>query len=66
MTDTTAQHIAARDDQNLTDRLIAVAEQAHIPEPSSFVKMNAGKIISTEIAPGTTLTTLHYGTKPHR
>ena len=58
MTDTTAQHIAARDDENLVARLVASAEQAHIPNPDSFVRMNVGKLISTDIG-GTTVTTVH-------
>lgn len=59
MTDTTAQHIAARDDADLTARLIAAAEQAHIPEPATFVQSNIGKIISTSIGEGTTITAVH-------
>lgn len=59
MTDTTTQHIAARDDQDLTARLIAAAEQAHIPNPESFVEQNVGKLISTQIEGGTTLTAVH-------
>lgn len=59
MTDTTAQHIAARDDQDLTARLIAAAEQAHIPNADGFVRMNAGRLISTEIDGGTTITAVH-------
>lgn len=59
MTDTTAQHIAARDDKDLRSRLVAAAEQAHIPNPEAFVEANVGLLISTEIAPGTTLTSVH-------
>lgn len=59
MTDTTAQHIAARDDEDLVARLIATAEQAGIPNPDSFVRTNVGKIISTETVPGSTITTVH-------
>lgn len=58
MTDTTAQHIAARDDEDLVARLVASAEQAHIPNPDSFVRMNVGKLISADIG-GTTVTTVH-------
>lgn len=59
MTDTTAQHIAARDDEDLVSRLVAIAEQAHIPEPSSFVRTQVGRIISTDIGGGTTITAVH-------
>lgn len=59
MADTTAQHIAARDDQDLMARLIASAEQAHIPNPESFVRQNVGRLISTEIVGGTTVTAVH-------
>lgn len=58
MTDSTAQHIAARDDDDLTQRLVAAAEQAHIPNAGSFVQQNAGTLISTDIG-GTTLTAIH-------
>ena len=59
MTDTTAQHIAARDDIDLVARLIAAAEQAHIPNPDSFVRTNVGKLISTQIGDGSTITAVH-------
>jgi hypothetical protein len=59
MVDTTAQHIAARDDKALTARLIAVAEQAQIPNPDGFVAANVGRLVSTEISASTTLTTVH-------
>jgi hypothetical protein len=58
MTDTTAQHIAARDDADLTARLIAAAEQAHIPNADNFVATQKGRIISTEVG-GSTLTAVH-------
>jgi len=59
MADTTAQHMAARDDEDLTARLVAAAEQAHIPNPASFVESNVGRLVSTEISAGTTLTSVH-------
>lgn len=59
MADTTAQHIAAREDEHLVARLIAAAEQAHIPEPATFVRNNIGKLISTKIGEDTTITTVH-------
>lgn len=59
MTDTTAQHMAARDDADLTARLIAAAEQAHIPDSAQFVRSNVGKLISTDIGSGTTITAVY-------
>jgi hypothetical protein len=59
MTDTTAQHMAARDDTDLVKRLVASAEQAHIPNPEEFVTTNVGVLISTEIGSGTTVTSVH-------
>ena len=58
MTDTTAQHIAARNDQDLRDRLVAVAEQAQVPNAASFVDQNLGKLVSADIG-GTTVTAVH-------
>lgn len=57
--DTTAQHIAAREDSELVARLVASAEQAHIPEPGAFVRANIGKLISTPIDGDITVTTVH-------
>lgn len=59
MTDTTAEHIAARDDKDLINRLVAAAEQAHIPNPERFVWDNRGVIISTDIGSGATITSVH-------
>lgn len=59
MADTTAQHIAARDDADLRARLIAAAEQKHIPNPEQFVQANMGNLISTKITGDTTLTAIH-------
>jgi hypothetical protein len=59
MTDTTAQHIAAREDVDLRARLVAAAEQARIPNPEGFIWDNRGAIISTDIGDGTTLTSVH-------
>lgn len=59
MTDTTAQHIAARDDQDLHARLIAVAEQHHIDNAEQFVQVNLGKLISTDLGGGSTITSVH-------
>ena len=59
MTDTTAQHIAARNDEDLKERLVAAAEQAHIDNPQSFVDQNMGKLISTPVEGESTITTVH-------
>jgi len=59
MTDTTAQHIATRNDPDLMDRLVAAAEQAHIPQPASFVQMNIGRLISTPLNGQETITTTY-------
>jgi hypothetical protein len=59
MTDTTAQHIAARDDVDLTERLIATAEQLAVTDAASFVRSNLGRLISVDIGEGTTVTSVH-------
>lgn len=59
MTDTTAQHIAARDDEDLRARLLAAAEQAHIDNLDTFVAMNIGRLISTPVDGDSTITTVH-------
>ncbi|WNM75067.1 hypothetical protein SEA_MORRIGAN_22 [Microbacterium phage Morrigan] len=60
MADTTAQHIAAKNDNDLLERLIAAAEQAHVDNPEQFVRSNLGQIISTPISEdGTTITTVY-------
>lgn len=67
MVDTTAQHIATREDDDLRQRLIASAEQARVPNPEQFVSTNIGKIISTPIDGDTTLTTVHaYAAEQYR
>lgn len=59
MTDTTAQHIAARNDKDLKERMVAAAEQAHIDNPELFVDQNIGKLISTPVEGESTITTVH-------
>lgn len=59
MTDTTAQHIAARNDEDLRDRLVAAAEQAHIDSPEAFVTVNIGRLVSTPVDGDSTITTVH-------
>lgn len=66
MADTTAQHIAARNDKNLKERLVAVAEQAQIPNAAQFVDMNMGRLVSTPIEGGTTITAVHAYAKQVR
>lgn len=66
MTDTTAQHIAARNDADLRERLIAVAEQQQIPNAAGFVEQNLGRLVSADIG-GTTLTAVHaYASQVYR
>lgn len=62
MTDTTAQHIAARDDLDLQQRLIAAAEQMGITAAQSAVVQNLGALISKPITVNgeeTTVTKVH-------
>ncbi|AWY06049.1 hypothetical protein SEA_ROBSFEET_42 [Microbacterium phage RobsFeet] len=62
MTDTTAQHIAARDDLDLQQRLIAAAEQMGVSSAQSTVVSNLGTLISKPITVNgeeTTLTKVH-------
>lgn len=59
MVDTTAQHIAARNDKDLLDRLVAVAEQAQIPNAAEFVQTQMGRLVSTPIDGDSTITTVH-------
>lgn len=46
---TSAEHIAARDDTDLQRRLIAVAEQAGVPDASRTVMENLGRLVSHEV-----------------
>lgn len=55
MANTTWQHIAARDDDELRQRLIATAEQAGIPQARNFVEQNAGELVSTALTGDTSL-----------
>lgn len=55
---TSAQHIAARNDADLTARLVAVAEQAGVPNASMWVAANAGRLVAVEVE-GTTLADVH-------
>lgn len=57
--DSTAQHIAARDDEDLKKRLVATAEQAHIPNAAGFVESRLGDLVSTKLDGDTTITSVH-------
>jgi hypothetical protein len=59
MADTTAQHIAARNDKDLEARLVAVAEQQQIPNSEQFVEANMGRLVSVPIEGNTTITAVH-------
>lgn len=59
MTDTTAQHIAARNDKDLFDRFVAVAEQQHILNATEFVRSAIGDLVSTPIDGESTVTSVH-------
>lgn len=59
MTDTTAQHIAARNDKDLKARLVASAEQAAVPDAELWVTQNIGRLISTKVEGDSTITTVH-------
>lgn len=55
---TIAQHMAARNDNDLLQRLIAAAERAGIPSPQAWAETNRGAIVSVT-AEGTTLADVH-------
>lgn len=55
---TTAQHIAARNDADLAQRLTAVAEQAGIANADQWVQYNRGRLVAEPIE-GTTLADVH-------
>lgn len=56
---TIAEHIAARDDQDLRARLIAAAEMAGIAAPESWVQSRIGNLVAATIATGSTLADVH-------
>lgn len=56
---TSAQHMAARGDRDLLERLIAVAEMNHIPSASSWVQANMGTLISTPVEAQQTISDVH-------
>ena len=59
MTDTTAQHIEARNDEDLKERLVAAAEQASVDNAELWVSQNIGRLISTPVDGASTITTVH-------
>lgn len=44
-----AQHIAARNDNDLVQRLIAMAEQAGIPNAQQWVESKRGALVSVDL-----------------
>lgn len=56
---TTAQHIAARDDRDLVERLVAAAEIAGIPRADVWVTNNVGRLIAADVADGQTVADVH-------
>lgn len=44
-----AEHMSARNDNDLFQRLVAAAEMAGVEAPEQFVGLNRGKLISTPI-----------------
>lgn len=56
---TTHQHIAAREDQDLRDRLFAAAEQAGIPSPQEWVDRKLGALLTAQVAGDQTIVDAH-------
>ena len=55
---TTAQHNAARNDNDLFARLVAAAEQAGVPNAQQWVESNRGRLVAADIG-DTTLADVH-------
>lgn len=55
---TLSQHIAARNDDDLAERLVAAAEQAGIPQPEQWVEQHRGRLVSVPIG-GENLADVH-------
>lgn len=51
-------HINARDDQDLRERVTAAAERLNVPNAAQFVQNNMGHIVSVDIG-GTTIADVH-------
>ena len=46
---TSTQHLAARSDPDLLARFVAMAEQANIPNASSWVESHMGQLVSEQV-----------------
>lgn len=55
----TTQHIVARGDADLLQRLIAAAEQAGIPSADRWVQQNMGALISAPVQDAQTIADVH-------
>lgn len=55
---TLQEQIAARDDEDLKNRMVAAAERQHIPQPKQWVEENMGRLVSTPIG-DTTISDVH-------
>lgn len=55
---TLSQHIAARNDDDLAERLVAAAEQAGVPQPAQWVEQHRGRLVSVPIG-DTTVADVH-------
>lgn len=56
---TYAEHIAARNDAELTARLVAAAERACIDNAEPWVMVNRGRIVATQLPGDTSLADVH-------
>jgi hypothetical protein len=53
------QHIAARNDADLLDRFIAIAEKAGIRDAASWVQPRMGKLVRQDVSNGETIADVH-------
>lgn len=56
---TTAEHLAARQDEDLIQRLIAAAEQAGVHDADTWVRDNIGALITAPVAGDSTISSVH-------
>lgn len=56
---TTTQHIAARNDPDLLQRLVAAAEMAGIPDAESKVRSQLGALVAVVVQDGQTVADVH-------
>ena len=54
----TAEHLAARNDNDLLQRFIAVAEQKGVPNAQAWAESNRGRLVAVDID-GTSVATVH-------